>query len=152
QASPVELQTNNLTCIFEMKEGMVLSANFIDNPFYRFGGVYHGLFSDTENGVSFETAGSIVVKVTPKHTFSAKLLVDGNSVAVSGKLAIDGTGIATGKTRMKIADKPELTVNLALDFAGGSDTISGTVSQGTDWSSALVADRMVWSKTNVSEQ
>ncbi|MFN7140171.1 MAG: immunoglobulin domain-containing protein, partial [Limisphaerales bacterium] len=150
QSSPVVLQTNNLTCTFEMKEGMVLSANFIDNPFYKFGGVYNGLFSE-EDGIEFKSAGFATLKVTPKLGYSGKLFVDGNAVSFSGKLNLDGTGSLVTKARVKSFDKPELTVSIALDFAEGTETLSGTISEGSNWTSALSAHRVVWT-TNVAEQ
>ncbi|MFN7139020.1 MAG: hypothetical protein ACK4UN_06755, partial [Limisphaerales bacterium] len=151
QTTPVVIQTNNLVCNFEMKEGMVISANFIDNPFFRFGGVYNGLFSDTENGVAFESAGFVTLKVTPKMGFSGKLFVDGNPIGFSGKLSIDGSGTALTKVRTKIADKPELLVSITLDFAGQTDTVSGTITEvGDAWSSSLFAHRVVWSTNKLA--
>ncbi|MFN7140365.1 MAG: hypothetical protein ACK4UN_13595, partial [Limisphaerales bacterium] len=150
QTTPVVLQTNNLTCTFEMKEGMVLSANFIDNPFYKFGGVYNGLFSD-EAGIEFKSAGFATLKVTPKLGYSGKLFVDGNAVSFSGKLNINGTGSLVTKARVKSFNKPELTVSIALDFAEGTETLSGTISEGQNWTADLTAHRVVWT-TNVADQ
>jgi len=102
------------------------------------------LFSATP--VAFESAGFFTAKVTPKMTYSAKLIVDGNTVGISGKLKIDGTGSAVSKVRIK-ADKPELMLNLAMDFAGGTDSLSGTVVQptgATNWTANLLAYRSPW--------
>ncbi|MBA4148309.1 MAG: hypothetical protein H0X66_09350 [Verrucomicrobia bacterium] len=145
------LQTNNLTVRFLMEEDMVVNANFIPNPFYRFGGVYNGLFSDTNNGVAYESAGFVTLKVTPKLGFSGKLLLNGNALGFSGKLGIDGTASATTKIRSKSFEKPEVTVRFALDFNGASETLSGTVAQDGEWVSDLKADRVIWT-TNILEQ
>ncbi|MFN7139405.1 MAG: FG-GAP-like repeat-containing protein, partial [Limisphaerales bacterium] len=104
---------------------------------------YNGLFCDT-NGVAKQSAGYASIKVTPRLTYSLKLLVDGNAVAVSGKFNTDGTATVTTKNRSSKFDKPELTLNLAIDFANDGDRLTGTISEGTNWIADLTADRMVW--------
>ncbi len=142
QLSPVVLQTNNTSCTFEMKSNMIVKANFITNPFLRFGGIYNGLFSEAAN-LRFKSAGFALIKVSPKLAISGKIFVDGNAVGFSGKMKLDGTGTFVTKTRVKATDKPELTVDVAIDFLNGSETMTGNISDGT-WTSPLRAYRNVW--------
>ena len=133
--------TNSPTLSFIMESNLVLNANFIDNPFVRASGVYYGLFYNS-NSITHDSAGSVLVKVTPKLTYSGKVQVDGNAVSFGGKFSLPGTTI-TNIFRTKIA-KSNLTVTLALNFTNFDDRVTGTVSDSTNWISDLLAYRMVW--------
>lgn len=140
------LQTNKLDLAFVMQTNLHVFANFIPNPLVDFGGAYNGLFHDT-NGVAFASAGSISFKVTPKFALSGKVYVDGNAVSVSGKLNLDGT-FDKVVSRANTANKSDLVVHLALDFANGSRTATGTITDvdtTNGWVAEVLADQNVWS-------
>lgn len=133
---------------FVMQSNLVLNANFIANPFTPVAGIYNGLFYET-NGVTHQSAGFFTLKTTSKLTFSGKLLLDGNVVSASGKFLLPGTATKT-VSRAKFG-RSDLTLSLALDFANGSDQITGTVQNGTNWTSVLLGDRWIWT-TNAGQQ
>ncbi len=142
-ASGAVIDSTNVL-VFVMQSNLVLNANFIPNPFVPASGVYNGLFYET-NGIQHHSAGFVTLKVNSKKSFSGKLLVDGNSVSMSGKFSLPGTVTRT-VSRAKFG-KPDLTVTLALDFAGGSEQATGTVSE-PEWESPLIADRWIWTTNN----
>jgi hypothetical protein len=149
QSEPVVLETNRLTLTFNMRSNMVISANFIPNPFYKNIGIYDGLVSET-NGIKFHSAGSMLVKMSADRSYSGKVFVDGNTIRFAGRLAIDGTGTTHSKRRVIWNDKPELTIRLNVDFE--NNLMTGSVSQTNAWTSEFVAYRRTWSRTNVLEQ
>ncbi|MFN7141646.1 MAG: hypothetical protein ACK4UN_20170, partial [Limisphaerales bacterium] len=130
---------------FVMQSNLIIEANFILNPFVPASGVYNGLFHQT-NEVTHDSAGYVTLKVTPKLTFSGKLFLDGNSVSMSGKFNVDGT--ATREISRSKFGKPNLQVNLALDFANGTDQITGSIANGTEWTASLLADHCKWTTNN----
>ena len=132
------LETNDLTLDFVMRANMVIYANFITNPFAIHAGSYNGLFYET-NRLRLESLGGISVKVSPNLSVSGTLLVDGNQVSFSGKCALNGSFVAVVKRSQ--FEKPNLTLNLQLDFS--HDSLSGTLA-GTDWTSLVWAQRTAW--------
>ena len=143
QASPVVLQTNNVTCTFEMHSNMVIRANFVSNPFNVYRGMYFGLFANP-SGVAFQNSGAIQASVNARQGVSGKIFVDGNIVPFAGKVGINGIGSIVTKTRMKLFDKPELTVNLTVNLTGG-DIITGSITESGGWTSSVEARRVIWS-------
>lgn len=136
------LQGADPVLTFVMRSNLTINANFITNPFVRHAGTYSGLFYESE-GIRHESAGYVTFKVTPKLGYSGKLHLNGDSISFSGKFQIDGTTGEKLVSRVK-RGKSELTLNLAIDFAGATDTASGTLSDGANWVSQIHADRIVW--------
>jgi hypothetical protein len=117
-----------------MRAGLTLTANFIPNPFLDHKGVYNGLLStgDAEHA----TSGIVKVAVGATGAVSAKVLLGSATYAVKGQL--NGFGDATFTiARSKL---PPLTLTLNLDLDGGSDRISGTLTDGS-FSATFDADR-----------
>ena len=107
---------------FTMQSNLTLVANFVTNLFIDAAGSYNGLYSDTNNGVSFESAGMASFKTTSKRTFSGKVYVQGIKVGIAGTFDL------VGKATLK-AQPPNMDVEFAVDLgAGGGNKITGTVS------------------------
>ncbi|MFN7137923.1 MAG: immunoglobulin domain-containing protein, partial [Limisphaerales bacterium] len=140
-----EVLGTDLVLNFTMRSNLVLRANFIPNPFIPASGKYNGLFFEADT-LRHESAGFVVMKVTPKLGYSGKLFIDGNAVSFSGKFQVPGTATRT-ISRSKF-DKSDLQLDLALNFNNGSKQISGTLRQSTNWVAALLADRWTWSTNN----
>jgi hypothetical protein len=129
---------------FFVESNLVLEASFIPNPFVAVEGAYHGLFYVT-NDASEESSGSFVASVTGAGTYVANLRLDGATYSYSGQFSATGTA-------SKSIERPglaPLAVNLQLDLADGP--LTGTISDGT-WTTDLVADLAVYSKTNPAPQ
>lgn len=127
---------------FTMYPGFVLQGNFALSPFIAVAGSYNGLFSEFEN-TRLESSGSLSLKLTDLGAFSAKIVLAGKRISFSGKFALDG--LATSVVARTGASP--LTVLLTLDLVGGSDQITGTISDGV-WTAALLSDRALFHKTD----
>ncbi len=138
--------TNMPKLAFTMQSNLTLTANFVTNSFIGAAGTYYGLFSDTNNGVSQQSAGFFKLATTKKQKFSGQFRLDGDVVRFGGSFDLSGVGTTTvsrnGKSPLSV------TVQLALD---GSDRVGGAVSSGdatNGWSSTLQGDRAVYSTAN----
>ncbi|MBA4146495.1 MAG: hypothetical protein H0X66_00145 [Verrucomicrobia bacterium] len=135
---------------FAMESNLVLNANFITNPFAKAMGIYYGLFAETDTNVmrvSHASSGGFTMKVNAKSGYSGKLLLDGNAVTFSGKFALAGDAART-IARVK-AGKPELHINLQLDFAGGSRKTTGVVSCLEEgWTASMEGNCLLFSAKN----
>lgn len=125
-----------------------VNANFIVNPFTAAAGIYAGLFYDT-NGISHDSSGYFTIKTTSKLAYSAKMLLDGNAVSVSGKFALPGTAEKT-VVRMTKFGKPDLTIAFSLDFSNNTERVVGTLSSPGQWTAELIGDRMVWTTNRLA--
>src|SRR6185369_2433634 len=106
---------------------------------------YLGLLYDT-NGVTAATSGYLTAKTTDQGSYSAKLNLAGKTYPLSGRFDAQGRATAT----VARVGASALKVELQLDLSGG-DQLRGRVSSG-NWSSDLLADRVVWSKTHPAGQ
>jgi uncharacterized delta-60 repeat protein len=145
--SPASPELPKLTFIHQ--EGLVLTANFIPNPFLTpligsFAGLIQanpmlpdrdpaGAGMEDGTAANHETVGHFQGKVTSSGAFSGTLRIGGQSLAVRCQFDNDGQA-RFGSTRA-----PTLTINrrgkapvelqLNLDLTGATDRIVGTVSQ-----------------------
>jgi autotransporter-associated beta strand protein len=110
----------------------------VDNTFVPVAGVYNGLFYNT-NGITHASSGLLNVSVTESGTLTGKAFIDGDTLRLSGLFDASGNAHLT-VTR---SNKNDLAVNLTLDSLGGTDEMSGTVSDGV-WTADLQADRAVF--------
>lgn len=102
-----------------------------------------GLFSDTNHGVSPESAGLFTLQTTRKQKFTGKIYLDGDVIPFEG--SFDVTGAGTGQTAAR-RGKPALvlTLQFALD---GSDRVTGVVSNSSGaWVADLLGDRSPFDK------
>lgn len=128
---------------FNMKEGLVLNANFISNPFTAVAGNYNGLVRHSAtlpapNGTnpSNSTEGFINVTLQPTGAFTAKLLIDGLTLNAGGVLDNSGTArFGTSRTTtVSVArpGKPSVALQFGVDLTplpGGTGKLTGTVVQ-----------------------
>lgn len=99
-------------------EGLALTANFIPNPFLMGKGGYGGLFVG-----SGARHGLLTLSLLPNGTFTGKLRLEGESVALKGRFSASGAAQITAKFR------DASTATLALNFTpnDGPPTISATI-------------------------
>ncbi|GEP42061.1 hypothetical protein BGE01nite_13520 [Brevifollis gellanilyticus] len=147
-----DLQKTTLS--FVHRQGLILKANFVSNPFVPLGSTkgveYTGLIHASPalpapNGTlpGNSTEGFISALVTTTGSFSAKLTIDGSVLPAAG--FFDEIGQARfGNNRSKILtvvrlNKPSLLVTLDIDVSPGrtKDTITGTVTA-TDFQRSVV--------------
>ena len=125
---------------FLMQSNFVLQGNFIPNPFLPVKGSYSGLFVEKTNNPTHQRSGFVSITVGSQGTFSGKLLIDGETFVLSGKVGLDGTFqqfvFRNGKSL--------LVVRLNLGLGSGTDQINGTVLS-SGWQADLSADRATFS-------
>ena len=127
---------------FTHQPGLVLTANFIPNPFVpAVIGSFNGLVAPSTNvpapdgtAPGVDTVGMLQnVVVAGTGAFTGKLLMDGLSLPVAG--TFDNTGTARfGINRARVLNltrtgKPNLDVRLQLDTTGTTGKITGSVQQ-----------------------
>jgi hypothetical protein len=139
-----EVLTNGRTLQFIMQSNLVLTANFVPNPFILVAGTYQGLFYNT-GGVEQASAGFFSGSVTTNGLFSAKFQQGLRSNALSGQFSLTGVWYTNA-----IKGWSNTAVWLQLDLTGG-DAISGSLSNAL-WTASLWANRAVYSKTNPAPQ
>lgn len=132
---------------YQLASNTTVTAHFVPNPFATVAGKYHGLFFDTDEatGVLHGSSGHFILTTTASGGYSATLLTSGLKLSASGQLDLDGR--ATNTIARKGTNA--LTITWHVDLSG-SDTVTGTVSDGT-WTASLEGDRAVFSKTNPTE-
>jgi hypothetical protein len=107
------------TLRFVMKPAFALQANFATNRFAPVSGIYNGIFVGS-NGVAPSTAGFLTLNLNKKGKFTGAILVDGGRVPLSGQFDSDGHF----QKNISRGNKPPLSADLQLDFAGG---LTGTI-------------------------
>jgi hypothetical protein len=122
---------------FVMQSNMVLQANFVPNPFIPVAGTYQGLFFDT-NGPAHKSSGFLSAILSTAGSFSAKIVLAGQKVSLSGQFSADGT--FSGNIVRK--GLTPVSAQLNLDLAGGG--ITGQLSDGT-WTAQLSASKTLTS-------
>ncbi len=120
---------------FKMASNLVLTANFIPNPFLAAQGNYAGLFAPDAPPREQTNSGALNFTVTSAGVLSGKLTIGTNAPALSGKFTPGGlVTIVTPRKNLST-----LTTTLQLNFAGQS--VSGTVGDGSFLASVNVATR-----------
>jgi len=138
----------NRTLEFRHHAGLVLTAEFIPNPFAVVAGTYNGLI----RGVAGPAMnGSINLVLQSAGAFSARIVMDGQDFAATGQL--DTTGRASfGSSRepslfLNRTGKPPISVELWLDLYEGA-RLAGVATQlegsGMLASSNIEGDRSVF--------
>jgi subtilase family serine protease len=117
-----------------------VTLTLVTNPFTNLAGAYYGLF--TKSPAQFESSGLLTLNLTDLGKFTARILNAGGSYSFSGSLS--GVGWWSNLVSRGAALAP-LTVVLDMNVTNGLDQIFGTVSDGTNWSADLEADRAAYS-------
>jgi hypothetical protein len=134
--------------VFTHREGLVLTAHFISNPFTAdVIGTFNGLVMPMgTTATSNETVGFLMnAKVMGNGTFTSTLKIDGLSKPVVG--TFDNSGVARfgrmRSTTLSLArtGKPSLDVALQLDMNATVSKITGSVTQSSN--SAVIATSAV---------
>ena len=161
--TPASAELPSLTFTHQM--GLVLTANFIANPFTpAIIGKFNGLIlPDTQlpapNGTatSNDTVGFLTATVTSTGSFSGQVKMAAQVFSISG--VFDNTGLArfgttrtTSLTLVPTSGLPWLEVVLHLDLTGTTSKITGTVTRKErsviTAVSNIDADRAFYSTTN----
>lgn len=106
--------------IVTMQSNLVLTANFVPNPFIPVIGVYQGLFFDT-NGPEHQSSGFYNLALASSGAFSAKVIIAGKSYSYTGQFSAGG--FASNNIVRK--GLPSVSAQLQLDLLGGG--ISGVL-------------------------
>jgi hypothetical protein len=136
--------SNNPVLSFKMQSNLVLSANFVTNPFLAVAGGYNGLFCP-DSGVTEDSSGFVSVTILSNSAgaYSAKLLLDGASNSFSGSFDLTGTS----QTNLTVAGQ-KIGVTLLLDFNPAAAFMGGSISNAAaGWNSPIQADRAAFSAT-----
>lgn len=134
--------------MFVMQSNLVLTANFVPNPFLAVKGNYAGLAADT-NAVMPQSSGYFGLTVTPSGAFSGKLLLAGGHFGFHGQFDLNGNA-AVAVNRGKLFSPLSLTLH--LDLTNGTDSVTGSLTDGA-WVSDVGGDRNVFnSKLNPAAQ
>jgi hypothetical protein len=106
-------------------------------------GSYNGLFFDTNNGVSEQTAGMVKgLTISQKGTYSGTVLIAGASHGISGSFDLGGN--ATNRINRSTNQGGPVTIVMTVSGATPPPQITGTVAGtngGSPWQASLVADR-----------
>jgi hypothetical protein len=113
-----------------------VTLTLIPNPFTNLAGAYYGLFSETP--AQFRSSGLFTLSLTSLGGYSGSIRSAGGSYPFSGGFSPAGQSAAN----VPRARKTPLILDLALDLAGGTQQILGTVTDG-NWVAALEADLAV---------
>ncbi|HEV7867364.1 MAG TPA: CAP domain-containing protein, partial [Chthoniobacteraceae bacterium] len=129
------VNSTNAALSFTMQEGLSLTAHFRENPFYARKGSYNGLI--TGSPMTHASSGFLNVKTTAAGAFSGTLTLGGKAYALKGKFDAAGNAEVAIK---QAATLPPLAVRLHLDLEGGTDRITGSLSDGT-FTAAFASDQ-----------
>ena len=135
---------------FIMQSNLTLTVNFVTNRFFDVAGTFNGLFS-VGGTPTISNAGWVTVTLNGKtRAFTGKASIDGDSgVGFNGTFGLDGT--ASGIISRSKLSKSNLAFTLALPF-DGSDTVTGTIADGTNWTASVLADRQLSSGTDFNSR
>ena len=134
------ISSNSAALNFIMQSNMVLSANFMTNPFSAIKGGYNVLFYETN--AAEQSSGFATLTLTDSGAYSGQVMINGGTFPVAGSFDLTGNSQAT-VTRAKTN---ALTALLQLNLGSLDDKIAGTVSDGV-WKSPLSGYRSVFNET-----
>ena len=119
-----------------MKDGTILVADFIPNPFVSIKGTYNGLFYgiDTNTDIPVATnSGYLTFTLTTNGAFSGKVTLLSGAVSISGKLLLIGNNTNTAQLIFSVKRSKLLNIegNITCDLTGSGET-TGTLWQQTN--------------------
>jgi hypothetical protein len=124
-----------------------VTLTLIANPFTNLTGNYYGLFSETP--AQFRSSGLFTLSLTSLGAYSAKIQSAGGSCSFTGAFPPGGQ---TGQSVSRGTGKTPLTLGLTLDLTNGTQQISGTVADGSNWVAALEADLAIYTSNAPAPQ
>jgi hypothetical protein len=128
---------------FLMETNLMLTANFVPNPFVQVKGVYNGLFYESDE-VRLESSGLLNLTLSDKGAFTGKLLMGAKPLTVAGRFDLNGHATNDVPRRGTNA----LRLELEIDLADIQNVITGKVVNPGQWEAPLSLDRAVYGKTN----
>jgi hypothetical protein len=123
------------TLEFVMQSNLVLTANFVPNPFTNSSGPYSGLVVETNTHAPAGN-GLVTVQVAESGAFSGRLRVAGRNYSFRGFFDLDGFGHGTV---LRPAQTP-IVLAMQLDLTGQTGTITGSATDGS-WVADLLCYR-----------
>ncbi|HXG46586.1 MAG TPA: Ig-like domain-containing protein [Methylomirabilota bacterium] len=145
-----DLTTNNAKITFVMTEGLVLSADFIPNPFTAVSGNYCGLFSEPLEAHP-ESSGSLLLTVTGTGGFTGSLNLAGKKVSLKGAFSLQDFSGVTYAIANLVVPRPGATpleVGLQINVSTPEDLLQGVVVNSNLWEANIAAPRAIYSATN----
>ncbi len=133
------------TITFVMTSNLVLTANFVANPYIAGAGTYNGLFNQTDE-VRLVSAGSFNVYADNNGNYSAWIQLVEGRYAFSG--AFNSSLRATNVIARSVGNP--LTVELHVGQNAEAGQITGRVTDGT-WSSPLAGGRAATTTTHAGD-
>jgi uncharacterized repeat protein (TIGR02543 family) len=135
---------------FVMQENMHLQANFILNPFVPVKGVYTGLVRSSSPSAA--STGYFRVSMLGTGSFTGSFVLGGVTFPIAGVFDNDGVArFGTARTTTKTILRtglPSLTVGLQVDLSGGTDSLTGTVTEANGFTSNIAANRQLYTVAN----
>lgn len=119
--------------VFTMASNLVITANFVTNPFIALKGNYNGLYQP-DDSLALASAGFAQLTLADSGAFTGSLM-GATKYAISDKFWVDGS-VAT----KAISGKKSLSVNLQLDLTNGSRQIAGTVAD-SNWTAQVLFNK-----------
>ena len=123
---------------FTVESSQNLVAHFTAGVFVSAKGNYSGLFHEADR-IAQQSCGCFALSITDKGRFTARFQI--GSGRYSGVGMLNGNGEA--QFVIPRGNKPPLTATLHVDFEQGTDSVTGSVSDGT-WTASLSGDRAVY--------
>lgn len=132
--------SDNPTLAFTLQDDMNLTANFIPDPIVPVRGNYVGLVMPSSDTPTHDNSGSFTLTVDRRDSYSARFVVGGRTYVGTGKFDLNGHADLTLKTGRTV-----LTGTAQLDLGGGTDQITGSLSDGSTIDTAFTGNRAVFS-------
>ena len=117
---------------FPMQSNLVITANFIPNPFIPIKGKYYGLLSSTNTPRDHNRSGSFLFTLTDAGAFSGSFQLGAKKLTTKGAFNWLGETILTLKPSLT----ETVTVVMQLDLGAQNASVDGAVGNG-DWNSGL---------------
>jgi hypothetical protein len=118
---------------FIMQSNLVLTANFVTNPFIALQADYYGLFYPA-NDQNATNSGYIVLSLTKRGTFTGKLLLGRATLSFNGAFDL------AGQARLQVPRTGATPLLMELAFVPGEQGVTGTITDGT-WVAPLSSVR-----------
>ncbi len=132
--------------IFELNRATAAAyAHDPDNPYFNAQGTYLGLFIGDTNSAAPTDSGMVKFVLTDSGAYSGKVWLGGGSWPVAGQFVVQDDGsITSGAVVNRGRTLGQLGLSLALNTESFPLSISGSVSNGTAWSSDLLANQTIY--------